>query len=103
MGIFGRGGKGSRVMAMQSRGMRTFASRATTSATHTMADHGGNGSREKVSRIRRGIDGRAMRGNYRGLEVVSRITEVGVGMVEVITQINAVQKPTPMGSAGAFS
>jgi len=43
-----------------------------------------------------------MRGSYIGLEVVRQIAEVGVGMVEAITQINAAHKPTSVTNVGAF-
>ncbi len=103
VGIFNSRGKGSKVMAMQSKGTRTSTSRATMSAAHMVADHGGYGNRQRVRRSRRGIDKGDLRENHEGLEVMSRITEVCVGMVEGITQINAGHKPTSTPSAGAFS
>lgn len=71
--------------------MRVSTSRTPSSTAHMMADHGGYGNRESVSKNSRGIDKGAMQGIYRGIVVMSNITEVSVGMVEVVTQINATQ------------
>lgn len=84
--------------------MRAAASRAPYSTAHTMAYHGayGNGNKESVNKSNGGIDGGAMCGIYRGIEVMSNIAEAGVGMVEAITQIYAAQQPTSAACAGAL-